>query len=147
MAPKIHISLVTLGVADLAEAAAFYEGMGLKRASFESDGVVFFDLGGLALGLFPRHQLAKDATVSEAGTGFRALSLGWNVDSTEKVDEAMARALELGAELVKKPELVFWGGYSGYFKDADGHLWEVAFNPGWPLRDNGSMELPPPAES
>ncbi len=146
-APSIHVSLITLGVNNLDAAATFYEGMGLKRAGFESDSVVFFDMGGLALGLFPRAELAKDAAMSEEGSGFRGISLAWNLASAEAVDEAVERAVKLGAQLTKKPELVFWGGYSGYITDLDGHLWEIAFNPAWPLRENGAMELPPPAKS
>lgn len=139
-----HITLVTLGVRDLARAVAFYEGWGLRRAGFESDGVAFFDMGGTALGLYPRDALARDAGLDPGGSGFCAATLAWNRPSRAAVDEAMAAAASLGATVTKPAAEVFWGGYSGYIADPDGHVWELAHNPGWPLRDNGAMELPPP---
>jgi uncharacterized glyoxalase superfamily protein PhnB len=140
-----HISLVTLGVRDLAKAIAFYEGLGLVKAGFDDDDVAFFDMGGLALGLFVWDELAKDAKLGPESKGFRGLSLAWNRASEAEVDAVFAKAASLGATVTKPPERVFWGGYSGYFTDLDGHLWEIAYNPTWPLRANGAMELPPPA--
>ena len=137
----IHVTLVTLGVADVQESAAFYERMGLKRAKASQESVVFFDMGGLAPGLFGRASLAQDVGVPEDGDGFRAVTLAWNQPSAEEVDDALDRAVAAGAKLVKPAEKVFWGGYSGYFSDPDDHLWEVAHNPFSPLRDDGSMEL------
>ena len=137
----IHITLVTLGVADVQASAAFYEKLGLKRAPASQEAVVFFDMGGVALGLFGREPLAEDAGVLSAGQGFRAVTLAWNQKDEEAVDEAIIRAVESGGRLVKAAEKVFWGGYSGYFADPDGHLWEVAYNPYAPLREDGSMEL------
>ncbi len=141
--PAIHITLVTLGVTDVARAAAFYEALGLKRSSSSNDSVAFFDMGGVALGLFGWDALAQDANVPAQGTGFRGASLAWNQSSEAAVDAAIARAVEAGGQLVKPAHKVFWGGYSGYFADPDGHLWEAAYNPAWPLRANGAMELPP----
>ena len=115
--------------------------MGLKRAKASQESVVFFDMGGLALGLFGRASLAQDVGVPEDGDGFRAVTLAWNQPSAEEVDDALDRAVAAGAKLVKPAEKVFWGGYSGYFSDPDDHLWEVAHNPFSPLRDDGSMEL------
>ena len=138
----IHITLVTLGVDDVQASAAFYEKLGLKRSSASQEEVAFFDMGGLAFGLFGRESLALDAGVLAGGTGFRGVTLAWNQPDPEAVDAAMARAVAAGGTLVKAAEKVFWGGYSGYFSDPDGHLWEVAHNPFVPLRDNGSMELP-----
>ncbi|HPF24767.1 MAG TPA: VOC family protein [Hyphomonas sp.] len=137
----IHITLVTLGVADVQVSAAFYEKLGLKRARASQDAVVFFDMGGVALGLFGREPLAEDAGVPAAGEGFRAVTLAWNQPNEEAVDDAIIRAVESGGQLVKAAKKVFWGGYSGYFADPDGHLWEVAYNPFSPLREDGSMEL------
>ncbi|MEO1965079.1 VOC family protein [Hyphomonas sp.] len=137
----IHITLVTLGVADVQASAAFYEMLGLKRAPASQEAVVFFDMGGVALGLFGREPLAEDAGVPPHGEGFRAVTLAWNQPDEDAVDDALARAVKAGGQLVKAAEKVFWGGYSGYFSDPDGHLWEVAYNPYSPLREDGSMEL------
>lgn len=127
MKPKM--SLVTLGVNDLARSRTFYEkGLGLP-AHGDGEGVVFFELEGTWLSLFPRKELAKDANVSEKGSGFSGVTLAHNVDSEAKVDEVFALALRAGATEVLKPEKAFWGGYRGYFADPDGHLWEVCFNP------------------
>ena len=128
-AMKPRISMVTLGVRDLEASINFYEkGLGFPRMESEP-GVAFFTLNGTWLGLYGREALAEDATVSPEGKGFRAFSLAHNVASEEEVDEVVAQAIAAGATLVKKPQKVFWGGYSGYFEDPDGHLWEVAHNP------------------
>jgi uncharacterized protein len=137
----IHITLVTLGVSDVQASAVFYEKLGLKRAPASQEAVVFFDMGGGALGLFGREPLAKDAGVPPQGDGFRAVTLAWNQPDEDSVDNAILRAVEAGGRLVKAAEKVFWGGYSGYFSDPDGHLWEVAHNPYAALREDGSMEL------
>ncbi len=140
-----HLSLVTLGVADVAASRAFYEGLGLRAAGFDSPHVVFFDMNGTILALFGRAALAEDATVSADGQGFRAVSCAFNVGSPQAVDAALDFAVAHGARLIKAAHKVFWGGYSGYFADPDGHLWEVAHNPFWPLDDDGRPTLPPPA--
>ena len=129
MKPKI--GLVTLGVADLARSLAFYrDGLGLPTHEYDPEaGVVFFKLDGTWLGLFPRDELAKDARVPDDGRGFRGITLAHNEPSKEGVDAVFAEALAAGATSIKAPEEVFWGGYSGYFADPDGHLWEVAYNP------------------
>lgn len=124
-----RISLVTLGVQDLERAIAFYrDGLGLPMRP-GSEGVAFFELRGTWLSLYPRDELAADATVPEAGTGFRGFSLAHNVSSRDAVDAVIAHAVAVGATLVKPAQEVFWGGYSGYFADPDGFLWEVAHNP------------------
>ena len=126
---KPRISMVTLGVRDLAASVAFYEkGLGFPRMDSPPD-VAFFTLNGTWLGLYGREELAEDAKVSAEGSGFEGFSLAHNVESEKEVDEVVAQAIGAGANLVKKPQKVFWGGYSGYFKDLDGHLWEVAYNP------------------
>jgi catechol 2,3-dioxygenase-like lactoylglutathione lyase family enzyme len=124
-----RISLITLGVADLAASLAFYrDGLGLPRRD-GPEGIAFFDLKGTWLSLYKREALAEDATVSAEGSGFRGFTLAHNVASPEEVDALVKRAVDAGASLVKEPQKVFWGGYSGYFADPDGFLWEVAWNP------------------
>ena len=124
-----RISMITLGVRDLARAVEFYEkGLGFPRLDSPPE-VAFFTLNGTWLGLFGREALAADAGVQAAGKGFEAFALAHNVRSAEEVERVVAQAVEAGATLVKPPQPVFWGGFSGYFKDPDGHLWEVAYNP------------------
>jgi uncharacterized glyoxalase superfamily protein PhnB len=126
---KPRISMITLAVHDLTAAIEFYEkGLGFPRME-SPPGVAFFTLNGTWLGLYGREALAKDATVCADGSCFSGFALAHNVASEEEVDEVIAQALAAGATLVKKTQKVFWGGYSGYFKDLDGHLWEVAYNP------------------
>ena len=128
-----RITLVTLGVSDLARAIRFYrDGLGLpQRATPES--VAFFEMRGMLLSLYAREALAEDATVSPEGSGFRGFTLAHNVRSPEAVDRLLAEAVAAGATLVKPGQKVFWGGYSGYFADPDGFLWEVAWNPDLPV--------------
>ena len=124
-----RISMITLGVNDLRVAARFYEkGLGFPRMASPPE-VAFFTLNGTWLGLYDRRKLAEDAAVSPDGQGFEGFTLSHNVSSEAEVDKVMHQALAAGASLVKPAEKVFWGGYSGYFKDMDGHLWEIAFNP------------------
>ncbi len=129
MKPKI--SLITLGVSNLKKSLAFYrDGLGFPTHDYkEVMGVVFFKLEGTWLSLYPKHELAKDATVPADGTGFPGITLAHNVSSEAEVDSTVDLAVKSGAKLVKKPQKVFWGGYSGYFSDPDGYLWEVAYNP------------------
>lgn len=126
---KPRISMITLGVADLERSIAFYEqGLGFPRME-SPPSVAFFTLNGTWLGLYGRDALAEDATVSPEGSGFNAFALAHNLASEDEVDATLAEAAAAGAELVKPGQKVFWGGYSGYFRDPDGHLWEVAYNP------------------
>lgn len=128
-----RISVITLGVADLERAVDFYaEGLDLPLVGErdEVEGIAFFELNPhLRLALYPWEELADDAQVDAGGEGFRGITLAHNVRQREKVDEVLARASEAGAEVIKEAQEVFWGGYSGYFRDPDGHLWEVAWNP------------------
>lgn len=140
LAPRI--TMVTLGVADVPASAAFYEKLGWRRSSASSEHVAFFDLHGTKLGLYGRRALAADARVSDTEPGFSGVTMAHNLNSEAEVDAAYAFALSCGASAVKKPEKAFWGGYSGYFADPDGHLWELAFNPFMPLGDDGGMVLP-----
>lgn len=124
-----RISMITLGVRDLAASVRFYEqGLGFPRLDSPPE-VAFFTLSGTWLGLYGREALAEDAQVPAAGSGFAGFALAHNVRSESEVDAVVEQALAAGATLVKRPQKVFWGGYSGYFADPDGHLWEVAHNP------------------
>jgi uncharacterized glyoxalase superfamily protein PhnB len=119
--------------------------MGLRPSSASTDGISFFDIGTVVLALYGRDALAEDAGVPATAPGFRGVTLAWNVAGEAEADAALAQAVACGATLVKPARRVFWGGYSGYFADPDGHLWEVAYNPFAGLEPNGRIELPPPA--
>lgn len=134
--------MVTLGVADLARSTAFYESFGWRRSSASEDTITFFSMQGSVLGLFGREALAEDAAVDSVGSGFRGVSLALNCADRDEVDAVYAVWLDAGAAPVKRPEAVFWGGYSGYVADPDGHLWEIAHNPFAPNDDGGRMQLP-----
>ncbi len=137
-----RVSLITLGVADVAASRRFYEALGFVASSASQPTVAFFRVGGSALGLFSRASLAEDAHVDNSTPGFSGITLAYNCRSEADVDATFAHALACGATLKKRPEKVFWGGYSGYFADPDGHLWEVAYNPFAPLDAEGRMQLP-----
>lgn len=134
--------MVTLGVGDVARSTAFYESLGWQRSSASRDTITFFSMEGSALGLFDRGALAEDATVDGAGSGFRAVTLALNCDDRDEVDAVFAEWVAAGAVPVKPPESVFWGGYSGYVADPDGHLWELAHNPYAPNDTAGRLQLP-----
>ena len=140
------ITLVTLGVADLERSRAFYEALGLRVAE-AGEGVVFFQLTGQVLGLFGRSALAADQGRPDAALGTGAMTLARNFATEAEVDAAFALALAAGGAALKRPEKVFWGGYSGYFADPDGHVWEVAMNPFWPLSSDGTLTLPESSSS
>ena len=126
---KPRISMITLGVRNLPAAVKFYEeGLGFPRMESPPE-IAFFTLNGSWLSLYSREALAEDATVSSQGSGFEGFTISHNVSSESEVDAVLMQAREAGATLVKPAQKVFWGGYSGYFKDPDGHLWEVAHNP------------------
>lgn len=137
------LTLVTLGVRDLQKSISFFEdGLGWKRSAASQDGVAFFQLNGMVLSLFGRKELAADANVPEAGSGFPAFSLALNAKDRAEVDSVLEQAAKAGAEIVKPAEEVFWGGYSGYFKDPEGFLFEVAHNPFWELDEKDNIILP-----
>lgn len=131
------ITIVALGVDDLGHSRSFYEALGLRATGGSDDKVVFFQLDNIVLELFPRSLLAADAEVADDGHGFDGVTLARNYSSEADVDAAMAAAIEAGATLRKTPQKVFWGGYSGYFADPDGHLWELAYNPYLPIDARG----------
>ena len=136
-----RISLITLGVEDVARATAFYERLGWTKSEASQEAVTFIQLKGTVLGLFSRQSLADDAHVENTPKGFSGVTLAHNVTSEKGVDAVYKFAISCGATAVKKPEKVFWGGYSGYFADPDGHLWEIAFNPFFPLDAEGHITL------
>ncbi len=144
MVPRMSFraTLITLGVRDLARARAFYiDGMGLVPAADSNANVVFFDMGGIVLSLYGRDALADDATLPSEGGGFTGSALAYNAPSREAVVATLHRAHAAGGNVVKEAQEVFWGGFSGYFTDPDGHLWEVAHNPFWPLDERGAVVL------
>ena len=129
---KSKVSIISLGVKDLQASRKFYEDLGFELAVKENtDSIVFFKLTNEAmlLGLYPWDKLAEDAEVSPEGSGFRGVTIAHNENSPEAVDKVLDEAVDCGAKLIKPGKKVFWGGYSGYFADLDGHLWEVAYNP------------------
>ncbi len=137
-----RVTLITLGVESLERAKAFYAALGWEPHPSDVDTVVFYQMQGAVLGLFPLDELAKDQGRADAPLGTGASTLAQNFPTEAEVDAAYALALKAGATALKAPEKVFWGGYSGYFADPDGHVWEVAMNPFWPLADDGSLTLP-----
>jgi uncharacterized protein len=137
-----RVSLVTLGVADLERSREFYERLGWRRSMAQAEGVVFFQAGGMALALFPRQELAKDANVTPQGDGFRGISLAYNARNRTEVNSVLEEAEAAGAKLVKPAQDAVWGGYSGYFSDPDGFLWEVAWNPSFAMAKDGSIRIP-----
>ena len=135
-----RLSVVTLGVSDLERARRFYEALGWKRGNKHAE-VVFFQLNGVVLSLFARDRLAADAQIPPEGSGFGGITLGQNARSREEVDATLALAERAGAHILKPAQDAFWGGYSGYFADPDGHPWEVAWNPEWELTASGDVRL------
>ena len=142
--PQAILSLVTLGVANLKRSIEFYEALGFRRKAQGADGVGFFQAGACAFAVFPSEELAKDANVAlePMAENFRGVALAWNCRSQADVDTVIKRAQGAGAVIRKPAQDVFWGGYSGYFSDLDGHLWEVAYNPHFPLDQDGRLTLP-----
>ena len=140
MTMEPRVSIITLSVADLDRAAAFYEAMGLTRNEVVTDGVAFFQMGGTILSLWPRAKLAEDAGVDAAAIG--SATLAYNTRTDSEVDAVLAAAAKAGGRIVKPPQKAFWGGWYGYFADVDGHLWEVAHNPAFPIAADGSISLP-----
>ncbi|MDX8346443.1 VOC family protein [Cognatiyoonia sp. IB215446] len=142
MTPQ-RVTLITLGVADLECAKTFYAALGWTPTREVEGQVVFYQINGMALGFFGLGPLAKDQGRPDAQLGTGAMTLAQNFSTEAEVDAAYKTAINAGATVLKEPQKVFWGGYSGYYADPDGHVWEVAHNPFWPLNDDGSLTLPP----
>ena len=138
---KQSLSLVTLGVADHARAKAFYEALGWSVA-MDVEETVFFELNGVVLVLWSREQLAADLGIADDGARWGGVALAHNVGSDAEVDRVVAEARANGAEITREPGPTFYGGYAGAFRDLDGHVWEVAHNPGFGLAEDGSVILP-----
>jgi catechol 2,3-dioxygenase-like lactoylglutathione lyase family enzyme len=137
-----NLVIVTLGVADLDESIAFYAGLGWEQRGNSDDGIVWFRTSGPWLGLFPTDELAADAGLCvEALPAYRGVTLAVNLPTEDDVDSAFTLVHALGGTVVKEPTRAPWGGYSGYVADPDGHLWELCFNPGFPLDDQGRIDI------
>ena len=136
-----RISLITLGVTDLKRSRDFYERLGWKPSNVNAEEIVFFQTGGMALALYPRVSLAKDANVSSDGYGFGGITLAYNTRTREEVDLVLTQAEAAGAKLLKAAKEAFWGGYSGYFADPDSFFWEVAWNPFFPIDKDGNIRI------
>ncbi|MEO0929877.1 MAG: VOC family protein [Pseudomonadota bacterium] len=141
MTPQ-RVTLITLGVADLERSKAFYGALGWTPTREVEGEVVFYQINGLALGFFGLGPLAADQGRPDAQLGTGAMTLAQNFNTEAEVDTAYRAAIRAGATPLKEPQKVFWGGYSGYYSDPDGHVWEVAHNPFWTLNDDGSLTLP-----
>lgn len=137
-----RLSMVTLGVADMALSRSFYERLGWQASPASNEHVTFFTAGGTVLALFGRTALAEDAGIADSPGDFGAVSLAHNVSTRALVAEALEQARTAGARIIRPAEEVFWGGVRGYFADPDGHLWEVAWNPHFPLDAHGAVTLP-----
>jgi catechol 2,3-dioxygenase-like lactoylglutathione lyase family enzyme len=136
-----RISLITLGVADVARSRAFYETLGWTTSAEPHSNVVFFQTGGMIVALWSRDQLAEDTAAADSG-GWGGITLAHNVGSPAEVDAVLAEADAAGATIARPGAETFWGGYSGVFVDPDGHAWEIAHNPFWTLGEDGSVALP-----
>jgi predicted lactoylglutathione lyase len=142
-----RISIITLGVADLARSRSFYERLGWCQSSASNEAISFFQAGGMILALYSRPELAKDAMIDDAAPaaesrGFAGFTLSFNAPSRAEVDQVLAEAKAAGAKILKPAQQASWGGYSGYFADPDNFAWEVAFNPSFPIDEDGAIQLP-----
>lgn len=134
------INIITLGVANLDRAIEFYEkGLKWKRSEKSQGNIVFFDMKGITFALYPKKDLAEDINIDQQGSGFSGITLALNTKSEKEVDEVLSEVERLGAEIIKAGQKVFWGGYSGYFRDLDGHLFEVAYNPFVSFDENDNL--------
>lgn len=140
--PRQRVTLITLGTGDLIRARDFYEAWGWTLHPRSQDGVAFYQMNGAVLALFGLKDLAEDQGRPDALLGMGAITLAQNCPTDAETDAVFAEAIAAGATVLKSPEKVFWGGYSGYFADPDGHVWEIATNPFWPLAADGSLTLP-----
>ncbi len=139
-----RLSMIPLGVADLQESKQFYEQVVGWNSAHGPEGIAFFDLGGMVLSLYPHAELIKDMNPGETSnpnSAYHGFALAHNARSKEEVDAIFSRLKAKGATIIKEPEEAFWGGYSGYFRDPDGHPWEVAYNPYWSILEDGRISM------
>ena len=135
-----RLTIITLGVSDLEGAENFYiNKLGWEKSPMSTESITFIKLNGILLSLYPRESLADDAGMDSSGTGFKGFTLAYNARSEEEVDKLFSRFKSLDIKIVKNPEKVFWGGYSGYISDPDGNLWEIAYNPYLELDSDGNV--------
>lgn len=135
-----RLTIITLGVADLKTASDFYEAQfGWTRTPASNENIVFYQLNGILLSLYPKTKLAEDAKTNVMGSGFKAFTLAYNTRSEKEVDELVANLRAQGVTIVKEPQKAEWGGYSSYVADPDGNLWEIAYNPFLPLDETGNI--------
>lgn len=134
-----RLTFVTIGVKDLAKAKRFYTEKFEWKPLKDSDGIVFFKVGGSIFALFPSHELAADVGIDDDGTGFKRVTLAVNYNSEEEVDRVFRQLRQKGVNVVKAPQKLFWGGYSGYVEDVEHNLWEIAFNPFLEMDEQGNV--------
>ena len=134
-------TLITLGVRDFKKALSFYENLGWQKSDKSMEEYALFPLGGIVLGLYPLQELSEDTTLPYQSSTFAGITISYNAKSEAEVDAILSKVSELGATIVKSAQKVFWGGYSGYFKDLDGYLFEVAYNPFWEFDENDNLKL------
>jgi len=137
-----RVSILTLGVTDLARSRKFYERLGWRASTVSNDSITFFQAGSMILALYSRAELAKDANLSPEGQGFPGFTVSFNARTRAEVDKVLAEAKSAGGKILKPAQEAFWGGYSGYFADPDNFSWEVAWNPSFPISDDGAIHLP-----
>ena len=137
-----RVSIISLAVADLDRSIAFYEKLGWNRSFAAAEGIAFFQIGDLAFSLYPRDNMARDIGIPAEGSGFSGVALAHNTRTREGVDAILQEAEQARGSIVRAAADQFWGGYAGCFSDLDGHLWEVAWNPHFPIADDGSIALP-----
>ena len=136
------LNLITLGVSDFQKSVDFYEkGLGWKKSDKSVAGLALFPLGGITLALHPRHELAEDTTLKYQASEFSGMTISFNAKSEKEVDDILLKVKQLGATIIKPAQKVYWGGYSSYFKDLDGYLFEVAYNPFWEMDENDNLIL------
>ncbi len=137
-----RVSIITLGVNDLERARNFYKNLGWSEAKASNENICFFQLNSMVLSLYPRDLLAKDISIqNETQANFGGITLAYNVASEQEVQDVIDLAKKSGAKIIKRPEKAFWGGFSGYFQDAEGHYWEVAHNPYAQLDEDGNFRI------
>ncbi len=137
-----RVSILTLGVTDLARSRKFYERLGWRASSASNDAITFFEARGMILALYSRAELAKDANLAPEGQGFPGFTISFNARTRAEVDKVIAEAQSAGGRILKPAQEAFWGGYSGYFADPDNFAWEVAWNPSFPIAADGAIHLP-----